>query len=283
MVATDRAFRALGRAEPETIIALVQTIAPGLLSGDPHALSPEALDTWLDRPVHPTEADIVRLLDPTQDLLHIEGQGYSERDFVDPARRYRLTLSVRDWPRQGHTLALWLAKPTQGQARTVLAQGCIQVKITTAVLREIDAGTLLVRPETLCFAVGADDAGRGDEALCMEAVRGMRASGSSLRRFQFASAVARAHSKSRFEVMLAAMNAQGVEYVIIEDLVEIGEELGMEIGMEKGLRLALRRSVLDLCEVLGIQVDNERRAFVETTDAAHLEALVTRLKTARAW
>jgi len=291
MVATDRAFRALGRSEPETIIALVQTIAPSLLTGTPHVLSHDGLDTWLDRPLHPTEADIVLRLDPGDELLHVEGQGYSEDDFGDRALRYHLTLSLRHWKRQVHTLALWLVPPARVQQRSVLSHGSIQVKITTAVLREVDAGALLARPETLCFAVGADDAGRGHEALCMEAVRGMRDAGASLRRFQFAAAVARAHSKARFSAMLAAMNAQGVESVIIEDLVKIGEEMGMERGMEKGmekgidigLRKGLRKTVLDLCEVLGVPLDEQRRAAVDAMEAPGLESLVNRLKTTRAW
>lgn len=283
MVATDRAFRALGRAEPDSVIALVQTVAPGLLSGTPHVLPHDGLDTWMDPPLHPTEADIVLRLDPSDELLHVEGQGYSEADFGDRAMRYHMTLALRHWKRRVHTLALWLVPPAREQERSVLTHGSVQVKITTAVLREVDAGPLLARPDTLCFAAGAHDRGRGDEALCEEIVRGMRAAGASVRRYQFAAAVARAHSKSRFSAMVGAMNAQGVESVIIEDLVKIGEELGVEKGMQKGLREGLRKTVLDLCEVLGIEIDDERRAVIEAMDSARLEEMIAHLKSARAW
>lgn len=83
--------------------------------------------------------------------------------------------------------------------------------------------------------------------------------------------------------MFAAMNAQGVESVIIEDLVKIGEEMGMEKGIDIGLRKGLRKTVLDLCEVLGVALDDERRAAVDAMDAPGLETLSNRLKTARAW
>jgi hypothetical protein len=113
VVATDRAFRALGRAEPETILALVETVAPGLLPSTPSILPHDGLDTWLDRPAHPTEADSVLRLDPGDGLLHVEGQGYREDDFGDRVLRYHLTLSLRHWNRAVHTLALWLVPPTK--------------------------------------------------------------------------------------------------------------------------------------------------------------------------
>lgn len=83
------------------------------------------------------------------------------------------------------------------------------------------------------------------------------------------------------------MNAQGVEAVIIEDLVRIGEDIGMEKGMEKGLVQGLKRGLLtgllDLCDVLGLPVDAQRRAELDAMDVPELEALAKRLKTTRAW
>jgi hypothetical protein len=279
MVATDRAFRALGRAEPETILALVETVAPRLLPETPRILPQDGLDTWLDRPPHPSEADSVLRLDPGDALLHVEGQGYREEEFCDRVMRYHLMLALRHWNRQVHTLALWLVPPPKEQNAGLLRHGAIEVKITMVVLRELDAAVLLQRPETVCFALGADDHGRGHDDLCREAVERMRLSGASLRRFQFAAVVARSHSSARFDAMLRAMSAQGVEAVIIEDLVKIGEEIGEEIGFRKGLRTG----ILALCEVLGLRVDDERRAELDAMGVPELEALTSRLKTSHSW
>ena len=283
MVATDRAFRALGRAEPETILALVEAVAPRLLPETPRILPHDGLDTWLDRPPHPTEADSVLRLDPGDALLHVEGQGYREEAFCDRVMRYHLTLALRHWSRDVHTLALWLVSPPEAQRSGLIRHGAIEVNVTMVVLREVDAGVLLERPETACFALGAADRGRGDDALCDEAVRRMKAAGASLRRFQFAAMAARAHSKARFDAMLRAMNAHRVESVIIEDLVKIGEDMGFEKGIEQGLRQGLRTGVLTLCEVLGLGIDKDRRTELDAMGVPELEALTQRLKSTHAW
>lgn len=291
MVATDRAFRALGRAEPETIVALVKTVAPSLLEGTPSILPHDGLDTWLDPPVHPNDADLVLRLDPGDAIFHMEGQGYREESFDDRTLRYHLMLSLRHWNREVHTLALWLVPPTKEQRSGLLRHGRIEVKVTTVVLREVDAASLVTHPETACFALGADDRGLGHDALCTEAVRVMRESRASLRRFQLAAAAARAHSAARFDAMLRAMNAQGVEAVIIEDLVKIGEDIGMEKGLEKGRAEGLkegkanglRAGVLALCEALGIDVDDRRRDALDGMGIPEFEALMRRLGRGGAW
>lgn len=91
------------------------------------------------------------------------------------------------------------------------------------------------------------------------------------------------------------MNAQGVEAVIIEDLVRIGEDIGMEKGLEKGMEKGMKQGLvqglkrglltglLDLCDVLGLPVDAQRRAELDAMDVPELEALAKRLKTTRAW
>ena len=64
--------------------------------------------------------------------------------------------------------------------------------------------------------------------------------------------------------MRQAVDAGGSEEIIIEDLVKIGEELrfekGRQEGLEEGKRYGFRLSVLALCEVLEIEVDDRRRA-----------------------
>lgn len=295
MVATDRAFRALGRAEPQTIVSLVEVLVPGVVTGKVSVLSREVLDAWLDRPLHPIEADIVLRVEPEEAVFHVEGQGYREDGFGDRVLRYHLTLSLRHWNRRVHTLALWLVPPANEQREGILRHGAIEVRVSVVVLREVDAALLLARPETACFALGADDRGRGHEALCNDAVRMLSTPELNLRRLQLGAAVARAHGQARYDAMMRAMEAQGVEAVIIEDLVKIGEDIGMEKGIEKGIekgrqigvvegtKKGLLAGLLDLCDVLGLTVDAPRRAELEAMDVPELEAVARRLKTTRAW
>lgn len=58
---------------------------------------------------------------------------------------------------------------------------------------------------------------------------------------------------------------------------------GLEVGLEAGQRRGLRQAVYDLCEVLGIEMTQERSVAVEGLDLNGLEALRGHLKKARAW
>ena len=79
----------------------------------------------------------------------------------------------------------------------------------------------------------------------------------------------------------------GSEEVVIEDLVTIGEEIGFEKGREEGLeegkRYGFRFSVLALCQVLDIEVDDRRRAALQGMSAAELEALLHHMGGCRRW
>jgi flagellar biosynthesis/type III secretory pathway protein FliH len=57
---------------------------------------------------------------------------------------------------------------------------------------------------------------------------------------------------------------------------------GLREGEERGLRVA-REAVADLCEVLGVEVTDERRAHLAALDLAALEALRANLKSAKVW
>lgn len=81
------------------------------------------------------------------------------------------------------------------------------------------------------------------------------------------------------KVIRQAVDEQSNEAVIIEDLVKIREEIAFEIGMARGLRT----SILALCQVLGVEVDDRRRAALEGMNAAELEALLHHVGAGGRW
>lgn len=54
-------------------------------------------------------------------------------------------------------------------------------------------------------------------------------------------------------------------------------------GAERGMERVLRRTVRDLCEVLGVPMGADRQALIEAMDQAQLSALWDHLKDRRAW
>ena len=286
MVAPERAFRALGRAEPQTIASLVEGLAFGVVPGRVRVLPEDVVVTWLDRPLHPIGANSGVQGEPGEVVLRVGGQGYHEDGCGERVFRYRLGLSLRHWARQTLTLEVWLGSLTNEPSEGGLRQDGVDVKGSAAVLRGVDAALLLACRETACFALGANDR-RGDEALCHEAVHLLSTPEVSLRCLQHGAAAARAHGPARYDAMLRAMEEQCVEGVIIEDLVKIGEEIAMEkgrqIGVVEGTKKGLLAGLLDLCDVLGLSVDPPRRAELEAMDVPELEAVARRLKATRAW
>ena len=110
MTATDRAFRALARADPAAVLALLRAASPGLLAGARiDATSVE--DPALDLPP-PVEADLVARAGEGQ-LLHVEGQGYRDAAFDTRVFRYHLALVLRHPRRSVTTVALWLTRPPE--------------------------------------------------------------------------------------------------------------------------------------------------------------------------
>jgi flagellar biosynthesis/type III secretory pathway protein FliH len=72
-----------------------------------------------------------------------------------------------------------------------------------------------------------------------------------------------------------------------EEGLREGKEEGLREGKEEGLRegeaRGLRAAVLDLCELLGIEPTDERRAQLEAMGVGELEALRAAIKGARGW
>lgn len=62
-----------------------------------------------------------------------------------------------------------------------------------------------------------------------------------------------------------------------------GEEKGEERGLLRGRQETLQQTIIDLCEIVGIELTPERRAQIERFDLAQLSALRTHVKTTRTW
>jgi predicted transposase/invertase (TIGR01784 family) len=67
------------------------------------------------------------------------------------------------------------------------------------------------------------------------------------------------------------------------NLAEQAERRGEARGLREGKTAGLQAAVEDLCEVLGVEVTEERRAHLAGLDLAALEALRARLKSTKAW
>ncbi len=65
--------------------------------------------------------------------------------------------------------------------------------------------------------------------------------------------------------------------------LEKAKEEGLVKGLEEGQRKELRRSLADLCELLGIELTEERRQALSAADLSGLEALRKRIKQERRW
>jgi predicted transposase/invertase (TIGR01784 family) len=80
--------------------------------------------------------------------------------------------------------------------------------------------------------------------------------------------------------------AQGLKEGLARGLEEgltQGLEKGLTQGLEKGRREELRRSLNDLCELLGIEMTLERREALTAAGLSNLETLRDRIKNERRW
>jgi hypothetical protein len=166
------------------------------------------------------------------------------------------------------TVALWLIPLPNTQPRNEVAAGDITVKVTTIVLPEVPASSLLSERATACFAAGSDAEGRSNGALCAQVAATLRARGASWPERHMAVVAA---MRGRYESMVTAMEHANLEPVIIEDLVKFGEDRGYERGREEEratMRRVLRR-VLALRK-LGLNADGEAQIDA-CTDLATLQ------------
>ena len=197
----------------------------------------------------------------------MECQGYRDSGFSERVLWYHVGFALRyRSKRRVRTVALWLIPLPSTQPRTEVAAGDITVKVTTIVLPEVPASSLLSDPATTCFAAGSNAEGRTNEALCAQVASALRERGASWPERHMA--VVAAAMRGRYESMVAAMEQANLEPVIIEDLVKFGEDRGYERGRLEEQRASLDRRLEEArvtlrrvlaLRKLGLKVDSEAR------------------------
>lgn len=68
-----------------------------------------------------------------------------------------------------------------------------------------------------------------------------------------------------------------------EEGLKEGHDQGLKEGLDQGLKEGLRRGILDICDLLGLSLDETQRAHLETLDAEELGRLRERIKTDKSW
>jgi hypothetical protein len=216
---TDRAFRALARADPAAVLALVGLEANGPVHvEDPSLALPPTI-----------EADFVSL-DGNQ-VFHVEFQGYYSPDFEDRLFRYHLALALRYPERRLRTIAAWLVASSKRDR--LLERNGIRIAVEHVVLPERPASGLLDNPRTICFAAGADPGDQTDAELCQAIAQGLHHHGLPWQHMYVA--VAAAGARGRYHATIEAMHESGLEPAMIEDLVRLGRDLGLGDGLLKGI------------------------------------------------
>lgn len=193
----------------------------------------------------PEDADSAMFLGEDE-LLHTEGQGYRDGGFLERVLRYHLWFVLRYPKRRVRTVALWLVDPPPSQAHDAVTHGDLTLRVTPVVLPRAPAEALVDDPRTACFAAGANRGPWSDAELCRRVAKALRAGNASWYRRHMA--VIAAAMQGRYDPMVNAMEEQGIEPVIIEDLVKFGEDRGEArgltrgeaIGRSAGLRVGLR-------------------------------------------
>ncbi|MEI8257074.1 MAG: hypothetical protein WCJ30_15480 [Deltaproteobacteria bacterium] len=106
-------------------------------------------------------------------MIHVECQGYRDAGFVERLFWYHLLLVLRHRARRVRSIAIWVTRPSRSQRVEAFEHGDVTVRMTTVVLEEVPAVTLLASGETACFAPGADAGGLSDAELCQRAAAKM--------------------------------------------------------------------------------------------------------------
>jgi hypothetical protein len=254
MPKSDRAFRALARAQPEVVATLLAAVVPGAVPKGAVLSPDDVAPTHLDGLPPELDADFAMRV-ASRDLTHVECQGYRDTGFEARTLWYHLGFALRNRrKRRVRTVAIWLTAPPKDHPRDRMTVDDITVKMTTVVLHEVKASVLLADPTTACFAAGADKEHRTTAELCAEVAAGLRARNASWAERHMA--VVAAAMRGRYTSMVSAMEQANVEPVIIEDLVKFGEDRGKRRGL-KAMRKALRR-VLALRN-LALSAEQEQR------------------------
>jgi hypothetical protein len=238
MPQSDRAFRALARAQPDVIAGLLAAVAPGLLPAGA-ALAPDDVSpTHLDGLPPELDADFAARV-AADELAHVECQGYRDPGFAARALWYHVGFALRNrGKRRVRTVALWLTSPPKDQPKDQMTVDDITVKVTTVVLHKVKASVLLADPRTACFAAGASKEGLSTDDLCAHVAAALGERNASWAERHMA--VVAAALRGRYKSMVRAMEQANLEPVVIEDLVRFGEDRGEKKGLKKGMKKGRR-------------------------------------------
>ncbi len=250
MPSSDRTLRAFAQAEPDVIARLLRAVAPGLLPNDTQLQPEDVSDPHAHGLPAPRDADLVARAG-SNDVLHVEFQGYRDTEFMERVVYYHLTFVLRFKPRNVHTVALWLVRPPAAQLHDVIQVGDVTVRIRNIVLANVNAEDLLKDPQTACFAVGADASTIGDEELCRQVVRMMKASGASA--YAWETALVAAGGTGRYEQLMSAMRVGNVDHISI-DLIKFGED--------RGELKSARHDLLDVLDARGLVPNADQKAMI---------------------
>jgi hypothetical protein len=266
---SDRAFRALSRAQPDVVASVLRALVPGLLPSGATLVPEDVAPTQLDGLPPELDADWAARVDVAE-LLHAECQGYGDTEFSSRLLWYHVGFALRNrGKRRVHTVALWLMPLPEGQPREYVTVDNIRVTVTTIVLPEVPAALLLADPRTACFAAGADAGAWSDAELCARVAAALVARNASWAERHMA--VMAAATRKRYEVMVTAMEQANLEPVIIEDLVKFGEDRGLEKGMETGFRSGERSALRRVLAVRKLVLSAEQERLIDAcTDLATL-------------
>jgi hypothetical protein len=233
MPKSDRAFRALARAQPDVIAALLTAVAPGLLPPGAVLVPDDVAPTHLDGLPPEMDADFAARV-AADGLRHVECQGYRDTGFEARTLWYHVGFALRNRAkRRVRTVALWLTTPPpRGRPRDEMRVDDITVKVTTVVLQHVKASVLLADPGTACFAAGANEEGLSTDDLCARVAAALRKRNASWAERHMA--VVAAAMRGRYTSMVRAMEQANLEPVVIEDLVKFGEDRGLKKGLRRG-------------------------------------------------
>lgn len=262
MPKSDRAFRALARAQPDVIAGLLAAVAPDLLPAGAVLVPDDVAPTHLDGLPPELDADFAARVG-TDDFRHVECQGYHDTGFEARTLWYHVGFALRNrGRRQVRTLALWLTPPPRDHPRNEMRVDDITVKVTTVVLHKVQASVLLAEPKTACFAAGAHKEGRSTAELCAEVAALLRARNASWPERHMA--VVAAAMRGRYKAMVDAMEHASLEPVVIEDLVKFGEDRGEKRGLKKGRRAEERGSLRRVLALRKIPLSPEQERQIDT-------------------
>jgi hypothetical protein len=283
MAMSDRAFRALAHAEPEVLLATLRVLVPRVVGEVPPTRPEDMGATRQDALPPPEDADSAMFLGE-EEILHTEGQGYRDGGFLDRQLRYHLWFVQRYPKRRVRTVALWFIDPPLAQAQGVIVHGDLMLRVTPVVLPRVPAEVLVDDPRTACFAAGADRGPWSNEELCRRVAKALRVGQASW--YQRHMAVIAAAMQGRYDPMVRAMEEQGIEPVIIEDLVKFGEDRGEARGEARGLSqgeaLGLRAGLRAVFASRGLKLTAEQEARIDAcADVPTLSRWLTKATTAK--